>query len=155
MIRIRLLWVGKAQERYVESGVEHFLRKLRPYAKVECETLKPAKSGRPEQRRAQETEVLLARLEPTQRTVLLDERGERRSSENLARWLGQETAQGASRWTFVVGGAYGVERNWLPDTVQTLRLSDLTMNHQLVRLVLLEQLYRAFTIQRGEPYHHA
>ncbi len=155
MIRIRLLWVGKAQERYVESGVEHFLRKLRPYAKVECETLKPAKSGRPEQRRAQETEVLLARLEPTQRTVLLDERGERRSSENLARWLEQETAQGASRWTFVVGGAYGVERNWLPDTVQTLRLSDLTMNHQLVRLVLLEQLYRAFTIQRGEPYHHA
>ena len=122
MIRIRLLWVGKAQERYVESGVEHFLRKLRPYAKVECETLKPAKSGRPEQRRAQETEVLLARLEPTQRTVLLDERGERRSSENLARWLEQETAQGASRWTFVVGGAYGVERNWLPDTVQTLRL---------------------------------
>ncbi|MEE2716910.1 MAG: 23S rRNA (pseudouridine(1915)-N(3))-methyltransferase RlmH [SAR324 cluster bacterium] len=155
MIRIRLLWVGKAQERYVESGVEHFLRKLRPYAKVECETLKPAKSGRPEQRRAQETEVLLARLEPTQRTVLLDERGERRSSENLARWLEQETAQGASRWTFVVGGAYGVERDWLPDTVQTLRLSDLTMNHQLVRLVLLEQLYRAFTIQRGEPYHHA
>jgi len=155
MIRIRLLWVGKAQERYVESGVEHFLRKLRPYAKVECETLKPAKSGRPEQRRAQETEVLLARLEPTQRTVLLDERGKRRSSENLARWLEQETAQGASRWTFVVGGAYGVERDWLPDTVQTLRLSDLTMNHQLVRLVLLEQLYRAFTIQRGEPYHHA
>lgn len=155
MIRIRLLWVGKAQERYVESGVEHFLRKLRPYAKVECETLKPVKSGRPEQRRAQETEALLARLEPTQRTVLLDERGERRNSENLARWLEQETAQGASRWTFVIGGAYGVERDRLPDTVQTLRLSDLTMNHQLVRLVLLEQLYRAFTIQRGEPYHHA
>ena len=155
MIRIRLLWVGKAQERYVESGVEHFLRKLRPYARIECKTLKPAKSGNSEQRRAQETGGLLARLDPAERTVLLDERGECRSSENLARWLEQETVQGASRWTFVVGGAYGVEQERFPNTVQTLRLSDLTMNHQLVRLVLLEQLYRAFTIQRGEPYHHA
>ena len=55
----------------------------------------------------------------------------------------------------MVGGAYGVEQELLPETVQRLRLSDLTMNHQLVRLVLLEQLYRAFTIMRGEPYHHA
>ena len=155
MIRIRLLWVGKAQERYVESGVEHFLRKLRPYARVECETLKPAKSGSPEQRRAQETALLRSRFDPSHRTVLLDERGERRTSEALARWLEQETVQGSSRWTFVVGGAYGVEQELLPETVQRLRLSDLTMNHQLVRLVLLEQLYRAFTIMRGEPYHHA
>ena len=80
MIRIRLLWVGKAQERYVESGVEHFLRKLRPYARVECETVKPAKSGNPEQRRAQETALLRSRFDPSHRTVLLDEHGESRTS---------------------------------------------------------------------------
>jgi len=154
MFRIRLLWIGKPRERYVEDGVSLYLRKLRPYAPVECEELRSSRSSTPERRMREETELLLSKLDLGQPCVVLDERGKRQTSLEFSHWLEAQLPLGWSRLTFVVGGSHGMVRELFPNEIQWLRISDLTLNHQMVRLVLLEQIYRAFTILRGEPYHH-
>ncbi len=154
MFRLRLLWVGKTQEAYLEQGMQGYLKRLKAYAPVECEAVKPSSSTHPDQRQQEETERLLKKLDAGQPCVVLDERGERQTSQALAQWLEQQLPQGWSRLTFVIGGSHGFVRDAFPPHVRWLRLSDLTLNHQMIRLVLLEQLYRAFTIIRGEPYHH-
>ena len=85
----------------------------------------------------------------------MDENGKRKTSKGLALWLEKDVLRCKSRVNFFIGGAYGFEKSLLPSGVHFLSLSDMTFTHQMVRLILLEQIYRAFTIIRGEPYHHS
>jgi len=111
-------------------------------------------SGTTDQWRRQETEKLLKRLDSTELNIFLDESGKRETSNSLARWFEKQIPLGWRRVNLFIGGAYGFDKTMLPSGVKLLRLSDMTFTHQMVRLILLEQLYRAFTIMRGEQYHH-
>ncbi len=156
MRSIRLIWIGKTQLPFVQDGISLYLKKLSHYIKVETEEIRTAKyaSGTVDQWRRQETEKLLKCLNSNELNVFLDENGKRQTSIGLAQWLEKQMPLGWPRVNLIIGGAYGFEKSLLPANVTYLRLSDMTFTHQMIRLILLEQLYRAFTIIRGEPYHH-
>jgi len=156
MRSIRLIWIGKTQLPFVQDGISLYLKKLSHYIKVETEEIRTAKyaSGTVDQWRRQETEKLLKCLNSNELNVFLDENGKRQTSIGLAQWFEKQMPLGWPRVNLIIGGAYGFEKSLLPANATYLRLSDMTFTHQMVRLILLEQLYRAFTIIRGEPYHH-
>lgn len=156
MRSIRLIWIGKTQLPFVQDGISIYLKKLSHYIKVETEEIRTAKyaSGTVDQWRRQETEKLLKCLNSNELNVFLDENGKRQTSIGLAQWFEKQMPLGWPRVNLIIGGAYGFEKSLLPANVTYLRLSDMTFTHQMIRLILLEQLYRAFTIIRGEPYHH-
>ena len=156
MRSIRLIWIGKTQLPFVQDGISLYLKKLSHYIKVETEEIRTAKyaSGTVDQWRRQETEKLLKCLNSNELNVFLDENGKRQTSIGLAQWLEKQMPLGWPRVNLIIGGAYGFEKSLLPANATYLRLSDMTFTHQMIRLILLEQLYRAFTIIRGEPYHH-
>ena len=156
MRSIRLIWIGKTQFPFVQDGISLYLKKLSHYIKVETEEIQAAKyaSGKVDQWRRQETEKLLKCLNSNELNVFLDENGKRQTSIGLAQWFEKQMPLGRTRVNLIIGGAYGFEKSLLPANVTYLRLSDMTFTHQMIRLILLEQLYRAFTIIRGEPYHH-
>ena len=156
MRSIRLIWIGKTQLPFVQDGISLYLKKLSHYIKVETEEIRTAKyaSGTVDQWRRQETEKLLKCLNSNELNVFLDENGKRQTSIGLAQWLEKQMPLGWARVNLIIGGAYGFEKSLLPANATYLRLSDMTFTHQMIRLILLEQLYRAFTIIRGEPYHH-
>ena len=156
MRSIRLIWIGKTQLPFVQDGISLYLKKLSHYIKVETEEIRTAKyaSGTVDQWRRQETEKLLKCLNSNELNVFLDENGKRQTSIGLAQWFEEQMPLGWPRVNLIIGGAYGFEKSLLPANVTYLRLSDMTFTHQMIRLILLEQLYRAFTIIRGEPYHH-
>ena len=156
MRSIRLIWIGKTQFPFVQEGISVYKKKLRHYIQVETEEIKPSKyaSGTVDQWRRQETEKILKRLDQAELNVLLDENGKRETSAGFAQWFEKQMMFGWPRINFIIGGAYGIEKSLLPANVSCIRLSDMTFTHQMVRLILLEQLYRVFTIMRREPYHH-
>ena len=121
---------------------------------VEIPALRGTAALSREQVREREGELILDRLPERSRVILLDERGERFRSVDWARHLEKHLSQSSSGLVFVIGGSYGFSPAVYGRADARLSLSDMTMSHQLVRLVFLEQLYRAFTILKGEPYHH-
>ena len=156
MYKIRVIWVGRTQEKYLQEGIAVYLKKLSPYVRLECEEIKPADyaKGHAQQWKMQETQGLLKKIQPGETTVFLDEYGTQHTSLEFAQWLDQQKTMQVSRINFVMGGAYGMALSQPPAQSSFLSLSAMTLNHQMVRLIFLEQLYRAFTILHGEPYHH-
>ena len=156
MRSIRLIWIGKTKRPFIQEEISVYLKKLSHYIKVDTEEIRPARYGSwtADQCRQQETENLLKSLNSKELNVFLDKKGKRQTSRGLAQWLEKQMTFGWPRVSFFIGGAYGFDRSMLPSSVHFLCLSDMTFTHQMVRLFLLEQLYRAFTIMRGEPYHH-
>ena len=156
MRSIRLIWIGKTQEPYLISGINTYTKKLSHYIKIDSDEIKPAQysSGTVNQWRRQETENMMKKMNTSELNIFLDQNGERQTSKGLALWFEKQMSYGISRANFFIGGAYGIEKSILPSGIQYLSLSEMTFTHQMVRLFLLEQIYRAFTIIRGEPYHN-
>ena len=156
MKSIRLIWVGKTQEPYLRNGINAYMKKLSHYIKIDYDEIKPVQysSGTVNQWRRQETEKMIKKMNASELNILLDQNGERQSSKGLALWFEKQMSYGISRANFFIGGAYGIDKSILPAGIQYLSLSEMTFTHQMVRLFLLEQIYRAFTIIRGEPYHN-
>jgi len=152
-MRIILLAVGRLRSKPLREVCADYLGRLSRYGPVGVEELKPAELGSAPQRVAQESVRVLAALLPTDRVCVLDERGAQISSVELCELLKTHELHGAKRLVFVLGGAYGVN-DAVRQRGKLLALSQLTLPHELCRALLLEQLYRARTIQRGEPYHH-
>ena len=152
-MRIRLLAVGKDRSGLYAPAVEEYAGRLARYARFELVEIPEARkrAGTP-QARDEEGESILARLEDRERVVALDERGEEPTSAELARKL-EGWMRGGRDVALVIGGSDGLAAAVLDRAAERLALSRLTLAHRLARLVLLEQLYRAFTILRGEPYH--
>jgi 23S rRNA (pseudouridine1915-N3)-methyltransferase len=152
-VRLRIIAVGKDRSGLYAPAVDEYAERLARYARFELVEVPEARklAGTP-RAREEEAAALLARLGPRDRVVALDERGDQVTSLELAdrlrRWLasGQDLA-------FLVGGSDGLAPEVLVRSQEKLALSRLTLMHRLARLVLAEQLYRAFTIVRGEPYH--
>ncbi len=152
-MRIRVLAVGRDRSGLYRPALEEYARRLGRYARFEVVEVPEARrhAGTP-RARDEEGATLLTRLRQGERLVVLDERGKEPTSEELARRLGHWLAAGRDL-CFAVGGAHGLSEAVKDRADEALSLSRLTLAHRLARLVLLEQLYRAFTILRGEPYH--
>ncbi len=151
-----LILVGKTTDKHFLAGISDYAERIGHYIPFEITTipeLKNTKSLSEEQQKTMEGELILKQLQPSDTLVLLDEHGKELRSIELAKWLEQKQ-QTARRLVFVIGGPYGFSEAVYSRANNQLSLSRLTFSHQMVRLVFTEQIYRACTIIKGEPYHH-
>lgn len=153
-MRIRLIVVGRSERGFVADGTAHYLNRLARTMAVEQLVLPEAGKGDASFQQRQESERILAALKPGERVVVLDERGTVLTSPRFAAQLGQWRDQGVRQTAFVIGGAYGMTDAVRSRADLVLALSAMTFPHQLVRVLFAEQLYRAFAILQGSPYHH-
>ncbi|MEJ2313295.1 MAG: 23S rRNA (pseudouridine(1915)-N(3))-methyltransferase RlmH [Nitrospirota bacterium] len=145
-MKFRIIWAGKTKEAYAAEGVAKYLKLLGALAKVEVVEVREQKGGPEDERLRKEGERI---LKQTSSFVLLDERGPELTSVEFAEML-----RDRGRADFVVGGAYGVSAEVKAAASETLALSRMTLTHEMARVLLLEQLYRAVTILKGGGYHH-
>jgi len=156
-MRLTLLIVGKTTDHHVQALIDDYSSRLAHYVPFNIEVvpeLKNTKALTAEQQKAAEAELIRKQLQAGDHIVLLDEHGTERRSIDFATWLQKRMAAGARRIVFIVGGPYGFDNAVHQLAAEEISLSQMTFSHQLIRLLFVEQLYRAFTILRGEPYHH-
>lgn len=156
-MNIRLLVVGKTVGGYLQEGVEEYTKRLKFYVKFEFDViaeLKNAKNLTKDQIRDVEGESILGRLTSSDVVLLLDEGGKEYGSVEFAKAIEGYAVKGTKNLVFVVGGAYGFSEAVYARAQGKVSLSRMTFSHQMVRLIFVEQLYRAHTILKGEPYHH-
>ncbi len=154
-----LLWsIGKSNDSYVKTGIEEFTKRISYYYPAEWKIFTPLKSlsgiNEAELKKAEAAQILNA-LKPGHSLITLDEKGTLLTSEKLAGLIQNKANAGTKSLIFLIGGAYGVDDTILSRSDFVWSLSSLVFPHQLVRLILAEQLYRACTINRNEKYHHA
>ena len=158
-MKITLACVGKIKEKYLTAGIEEFTKRLTPFCKLETiaineermpEDPSPAEK---EQVLGRETERLLAVIPQNSYVIVLDVKGSLISSEELAAKFDKLALGGNSHITFVIGGAFGYTDALRKRADETISFSRMTFTHQMIRLLLIEQIYRAFKISRGEKYH--
>lgn len=151
-----ILQVGKTTDKHFLAGINDYIARIGHYMPVEEVTipeLKNTKSLSEEQQKAAEGELIMKQLRPGDTVVLLDEHGPERGSVDFASWLEQKRNT-ARRLVFAIGGPYGFSAQVQSRADELMSLSRMTFSHQMVRLIFAEQLYRACTIIKGEPYHH-
>lgn len=157
-MKLKLWSVGKPHEPYVKAGVEEFSKRISNYYPVEWTIIpvpKQAATLSETDLKKKEGETILAMLQKEDYLVVLDERGKQMSSEGLADFLMKRSNESVKSLVFLIGGAYGVDEAVLQRANGKWSLSQLVFPHQLVRLILAEQLYRACSINRNEKYHHS
>ena len=155
-MRISLILVGKTSDARLVSLIEDYRQRLAhyvPFDFVVIPDIKNAKSLSEEQLKTAEGEAILSRLTPSMDVVLLDEHGREFRSIEYAEWLQKKMAAGKDL-TLIIGGAYGFSKEVYQRANGKLSLSQMTFSHQMIRLMAIEQIYRAMTILRNEPYHH-
>ena len=152
-MKLRVLWVGKSREAWVKEALSDYAGRIRRYSPLELCEVRDEKGAEAEEMRRRECERLERRIPPGANLILLDERGEHWGSPGLATFIGKQRDAGSSELIFVTGGAYGFSGEFRCRG-KLLALSRMTFTHQMARIFLLEQIYRAFTILNGEPYHH-
>jgi len=157
-MKISFWSVGKTNEAYVKAGVEEFTKRIARYFKVEWDIIPvPKNAGMLSEQdlRKREGETILEWLNKEDWLVVLDERGKQMHSERLAQFLQARANESVKNLIFLIGGVYGIDEPVLKRADHVWSLSQLTFPHQLVRLILAEQVYRACTILRNEKYHHS
>jgi len=153
-VRITIVAVGKLKERHWREAAEEYLKRLGAYATVDVVEVPDRDVSRDEGRAvAEEGAAILKAIPAGAHVVALEIGGRHITSEDLADWIGAHGIEGRSHVAFVVGGTAGLSPDVLERAQERLSLSRMTLPHQLARVVLLEQVYRAFRIMRGEPYH--
>ena len=156
-MKITLAVIGKTEVGFVRQGIEEYVKRLQHYVQFNIQYIGDIRNTRnlsEAQQKTAEGRSLLASLESSDYVVLLDEHGAERPSMEYSQWLQRRMASGSKRLVFVVGGPYGFSPEVYDRANEKISLSKMTFPHELVRLVFVEQLYRAFTILRHEPYHH-
>jgi 23S rRNA (pseudouridine1915-N3)-methyltransferase len=156
-MKIIFLTVGKTEDAYLKEGVDKYVKRLKHYTKlelIELNELKNTKALTPDQQKTKEAELILKKLSPTDHVVLLDENGTEFTSQQFANYLDKRAISSSSNLIFIVGGPYGFDQSVYQRANDKLSFSRMTFSHQMIRLFFAEQLYRAFTIIKGEPYHH-
>ncbi|HEY4553278.1 MAG TPA: 23S rRNA (pseudouridine(1915)-N(3))-methyltransferase RlmH [Bacillaceae bacterium] len=158
-MNISVVTVGKLKEKYLKQGIDEYLKRLSAYAKVEIIEVPDEKapeilSGTEmEQVKRKEGERILAKIHPDAHVIALAIEGSMRTSEQLAERIDHLATYGKSKIVFVIGGSLGLSSEVMQRADEALSFSKMTFPHQLMRLILVEQVYRAFRIIRGEPYH--
>lgn len=157
-MNIRLIVVSKTDIPYLQSGIEDYVGRLKHYCDFELVTIPALKNpgkATPEEIKEREGQLILKNLEKSDIIVLLDEHGKEYSSVGFSEYLQKQMNAGIRTLTFVIGGAFGFSPAVYTAATHKISLSQMTFNHQMVRLFFTEQLYRAFTILRHEKYHNA
>jgi 23S rRNA (pseudouridine1915-N3)-methyltransferase len=155
MSKIGFIWVGKLKEPFSRDGCAHYWKKLSRFFKIEESVVKDAPGKLPAaDKNRKEGEGILARVKPGDVLIILDEYGTRLTSRELAKYVQKWTDAPNQRPVFVIGGPFGLSDEVKAAARVKIRLSDMTLPHELARLLLLEQLYRAGTILKNMPYHH-
>ena len=155
-MKLLLIYNGKTAQSWLQKALEDYTGRLGHYIKTDAIVIPEVKSTKGLSAALQmerEAEQMLKLIQAGDYVVLLDEHGKEKRSVELAGWLGRQMQQ-AKRLVFVVGGPYGFSPRMKEKASELMSLSKLTFSHQMVRLLLVEQLYRACTILKGEPYHH-
>ena len=156
-MKILLLAIGKTDEDYLITGINKYVGRLGHYVSFEMKELPDIRNRKTlseNQQKKAESFQLLQQLQPSDIVVLLDEGGKKYTSVEFSEMIGKFSAAGIKRLVFIVGGPYGFSQDVYDRADTKLSLSPMTFSHQMVRLIFVEQLYRAFTILKGEPYHH-
>ena len=155
-MKTELILVGRTVNKHFVAGIEDYAERIGHYMPFNITTipeLKNTKNLSEEQQKLAEGELILKQIQPQDTVVLLDEHGRELRSVEFARWLEQKRNT-ARRLVFIIGGPYGFSQAVYARANEQLSLSRMTFSHQMVRLVFTEQIYRACTIIKGEPYHH-
>lgn len=149
--------VGRMQNKMLREAVTDYIGRAAHYMPVEVVEIADVRTSRstdPERQKQQEGERILAALQPGDRVVLLDEQGEQLTSRQLADSIQQSALSGLKRLVYIIGGPYGFSPEVYARANKQLSLSRMTFTHEMARMFFAEQIYRAMTILRGEPYHH-
>lgn len=158
-MNITIVTVGKLKEKYLKQGIDEYMKRLTSYTKMDIIELPDEKA--PEvlsatemlQVKAKEGERILAKIHPDAHVIALAIEGKMKTSEELAERIDHLATYGKSKIVFVIGGSLGLSEDVMKRADESLSFSKMTFPHQLMRLILVEQVYRAFRIVRGEPYH--
>ena len=156
-MKIECWAIGKQDEEYVVQGVNDFTQRVTKYYPASWRLFNLKKSSgilSPEKLKDEEAEMILSALKPDDWLIALDENGKSMTSRKLAAFIQNRGNESVKRLVFLIGGAYGINNALLKQSKFIWSLSDLTFPHQLVRLILAEQIYRACSINRNEKYHH-
>ncbi|HWW40583.1 23S rRNA (pseudouridine(1915)-N(3))-methyltransferase RlmH [Pedobacter sp.] len=156
-MKITLLVVGKTEDKYLIEGIDKYLNRLKHYIGFNLTVIpdiKNTKNLTEAQQKSKEAELILKQIANSDLVVLLDEKGKKHSSVSFANYLNKQMIGSVQHLIFVIGGPYGFDESIYKRAASSISLSDMTFSHQMVRLFFVEQLYRAFSILKGEPYHH-
>lgn len=156
-MKITLLVVGKTEDKYLIEGIEKYLNRLKHYIGFNLlviPDIKNTKNLSEAQQKGKEAELILKQINNPDVVILLDEKGKQYSSVSFSNYLNKQMVGSVQHLVFVIGGPYGFDENIYKRANGSISLSDMTFSHQMVRLFFVEQLYRAFSILKGEPYHH-
>lgn len=155
-MKVKLVWIGRSKDRSFADLVDQYRKRLGHYCSLEIAELKELKAGRlsPGELMKKEAELLLGQVADQDLMVLLDERGRQVTSVELSQWLQAKMNIATPRVTLLIGGAWGVAPNVRQRADWVWSLSKLTLTHDMARVFLIEQIYRGFTILRGEKYHN-
>ena len=149
--------MGKTSERWLQEGIDEYAKRLKHYVFFSIETIRSPKNL-PKQdvakQKEMEGDLMLERIAPSDEVYLLDERGLAYTSENLAGFLQKRMTASVKHLVLVIGGPFGFSEKMYQRANGLISFSQLTFSHQMIRLLVCEQIYRAFTILRGESYHH-
>lgn len=153
---ISIWWTGKTNPSFLKSGVDEYIKRIRNFDKLEIKEFKEKKGIQLPylQIAAEEKDISNQLLRNTDRIILLDERGSIYNSLEFANWIDTKRNILGNKLCFIIGGAYGFSDEMRKMSDELLSLSKMTVSHQLIRLLFLEQLYRAYTINNKLPYHH-
>lgn len=156
-MKLTLLVVGKTDDKYLQEGIARYKKRLEHYIDFRLEVIPDIKKGKNltlALQKAKEGELILARQGSGKELHLFDEKGKQMTSRQFADFLQKKMASGIKELVFVIGGPYGFSEEVYEQSGSKISLSKMTFSHQLARLLCMEQFYRAFTILKGEPYHH-
>lgn len=156
-MKIGLIVIGKTDTRYLVEAIDEYKKRLTHYIPFEMEVIpdiKNAKNLSEAQQKEKEGELILKATRPGDYLVLLDEKGTEFTSLRFADYLEKKTHTVGKRLVFVVGGPYGFSEAVYKAAAEKISLSKMTFSHQMIRLIFIEQIYRAMTILHNEPYHH-
>lgn len=156
-MKIKVICIGKTGKSFLEAGEKEYLKRLthyQPVEKIELADLKNARKLTQDQVKVEEGKLLLQQIQDGDQVYLLDERGQGFSSVDFAQFLQKRFNQGGKSLVFIIGGAYGFSEDVYARSQGKISLSEMTFSHQMIRMIFFEQVYRAMTILKGEPYHH-
>ncbi len=156
-MKISLICIGKTDDKYILEGMEVYLKRLKHYvnfSKLEIPDLKNSKNLTELQQKEKEGQLILKQISNQDLVILLDERGKEYSSIAFSNFLEKQMIASVTSVVFVIGGPYGFSNEVYERSNSKISLSKMTFSHQMIRLFFIEQLYRAYSIMRGEPYHH-
>ncbi len=158
IVKIKVICIGKTGKSFLVEGENEYLNRLKhyvPFEKLEIPDIKNAKKLSQEEVKTRESLEILSKIDNSDYLVVLDEKGKEFTSEQFAEYFQKRFNQGGKTMVFIIGGAYGFSAELYARANDKITLSKMTFSHQMIRMLFFEQVYRAMTILKGEPYHHS